>query len=286
VKIRANTKRVKGKLRWYVTASYRDDAGKPRTKWLVYLGEPPNFWLKKAIERVNKHPEPWFIWANGKEQVKKYVRDLRKLRKWQRNQRIPRLKRRRDLYAAHKAGMPIRPRCPIAKNPKDPLSEIRRLFWFDCQALELLKANVKNLQFRNLPEHQKQELRLKYAPLLKALDARRAMWEEIANGKLASMSVRRPVQLVKKTQEESEREEVDDPGVLKVEMMKHLDLREAKILQDRFSLEDETVKKTLAELGREFGITREGVRQIQKRALQKLRHFCRSTYFPKTMPAV
>jgi RNA polymerase primary sigma factor len=49
--------------------------------------------------------------------------------------------------------------------------------------------------------------------------------------------------------------------------------REQTVLRHRFGLHEET-ERTLQELGQEFGLTREGVRQIQNRALAKLRkHF-------------
>jgi len=54
------------------------------------------------------------------------------------------------------------------------------------------------------------------------------------------------------------------------DMVKHLDQREATILRYRFGLEGGT-EKTLEEVGRKFGVTRERVRQIQNLALRKLR---------------
>jgi len=68
---------------------YQNDAGEPRTKWLVYLGEPPSFQLKKFIERVNKHPALEYFFPYTIESVKRYVLNLRNMRKEQRNQRIP-----------------------------------------------------------------------------------------------------------------------------------------------------------------------------------------------------
>jgi len=59
------------------------------------------------------------------------------------------------------------------------------------------------------------------------------------------------------------------------EVLETLLPREAEILRLRFGLSDGT-SHTLEQLGRIFGITRERVRQIEKRALMKLRHPKRS----------
>ncbi len=58
-------------------------------------------------------------------------------------------------------------------------------------------------------------------------------------------------------------------------VLKTLQPREAEILRLRFGLKDGTVH-TLEQLGQIFGITRERVRQIEKRAIIKLRHPKRS----------
>jgi RNA polymerase primary sigma factor len=54
-----------------------------------------------------------------------------------------------------------------------------------------------------------------------------------------------------------------------------LNEREARVLQLRFGLEDGR-SRTLEEVGREFGVTRERIRQIEAKALRKLRHPSRS----------
>jgi len=59
------------------------------------------------------------------------------------------------------------------------------------------------------------------------------------------------------------------------EVLQTLTEREARVLQLRFGLEDGR-SRTLEEVGREFGVTRERIRQIEAKALRKLRHPTRS----------
>ena len=59
------------------------------------------------------------------------------------------------------------------------------------------------------------------------------------------------------------------------EVMNTLTPREAKVLRLRFGLEDGKAR-TLEEVGREFEVTRERIRQIEAKALRKLRHPSRS----------
>jgi len=59
------------------------------------------------------------------------------------------------------------------------------------------------------------------------------------------------------------------------EVLNTLSLRERRVLQLRFGLEDGR-SRTLEEVGREFGVTRERIRQIEAKALRKLRHPTRS----------
>lgn len=59
------------------------------------------------------------------------------------------------------------------------------------------------------------------------------------------------------------------------EVMETLTPREAKVLKLRFGLEDGKAR-TLEEVGKEFQVTRERIRQIEAKALRKLRHPSRS----------
>ena len=64
------------------------------------------------------------------------------------------------------------------------------------------------------------------------------------------------------------REQVED-------VLNTLSDRERRVLQLRFGLEDGR-SRTLEEVGRDFGVTRERIRQIEAKALRKLRHPTRS----------
>ena len=64
------------------------------------------------------------------------------------------------------------------------------------------------------------------------------------------------------------KEQVDD-------VLYTLSDREARVLQLRFGLEDGR-SRTLEEVGRDFGVTRERIRQIEAKALRKLRQPHRS----------
>lgn len=59
------------------------------------------------------------------------------------------------------------------------------------------------------------------------------------------------------------------------EVLKTLSDREARVLRLRFGLDDGRTR-TLEEVGREFRVTRERIRQIEAKALRKLRHPSRS----------
>ncbi len=59
------------------------------------------------------------------------------------------------------------------------------------------------------------------------------------------------------------------------EVLDTLNPRERKVLELRFGLKDGRTR-TLEEVGKEFGVTRERIRQIEAKALRKLRHPSRS----------
>jgi len=59
------------------------------------------------------------------------------------------------------------------------------------------------------------------------------------------------------------------------EAMGDLTPRERRVIETRFGLNDEP-SKTLEDIGQEFGLTKERIRQIEKEALAKLRHPSRS----------
>ncbi|MBL8149697.1 MAG: RNA polymerase sigma factor RpoD [Blastocatellia bacterium] len=61
-----------------------------------------------------------------------------------------------------------------------------------------------------------------------------------------------------------------------MEVLNTLTLREAQILKMRFGLDAEGHERTLEEVGRHFSVTRERIRQIEAKALRKLRHPSRS----------
>jgi len=59
------------------------------------------------------------------------------------------------------------------------------------------------------------------------------------------------------------------------QVLRTLTPREEKIMRMRFGLEDGS-ERTLEEVGRAFAVTRERIRQIEAKALRKLRHPSRS----------
>ena len=61
------------------------------------------------------------------------------------------------------------------------------------------------------------------------------------------------------------------------EVLGGLTAREAKVLRMRFGI-DMNTDHTLEEVGKQFDVTRERIRQIEAKALRKLRHPTRSDY--------
>ena len=55
------------------------------------------------------------------------------------------------------------------------------------------------------------------------------------------------------------------------DILEHLDPRERKVIQFRFGLGEQLEPETLEQVGRRFGVTKERIRQLEARALKKLR---------------
>ena len=81
-----------------------------------------------------------------------------------------------------------------------------------------------------------------------------------------------------------EDEKTQSPGenvnvkILKEQLLRVLDTltpREQKVVRLRYGLDDGK-PRTLEEVGKEFNVTRERIRQIEAKALRKLRHPSRS----------
>jgi hypothetical protein len=259
VRIRAQSKMVKGRSRWYLVQSYRDAAGRSRTKWLVYLGGPPNYRIKKFIAGVNKHPMRDYLLPLFREEAKKHVRYMREKRKVKRSQHAHQLRRRRSLYAAHKAGLPI-----LRKN--DVPSFLRHWRWNLEQLLQQKEAeplfgNQKHAP--KVPEDLQQRISLRverFAELMAGLKAK-------LTGKPQPETKRTDTPL---RQDQDKETPAGKFGKL-IENFKMLDEREELIIRGRFGLDDGTVK-TLAALAARLRISRERVRQIQKIAQRKLRY--------------
>jgi RNA polymerase primary sigma factor len=58
-------------------------------------------------------------------------------------------------------------------------------------------------------------------------------------------------------------------------ILESLHPREAGVIRSRFGLGD-GVQKTLDQIGEEFGVTRERIRQIEQKTMSKLKHPSRS----------
>ncbi len=75
-----------------------------------------------------------------------------------------------------------------------------------------------------------------------------------------------PVKTAIETMRQKEMEEILDT----------LTKKEAKVIKLRFGIGDENYPRTLEEVGKEFNVTRERIRQIENKAIRKLRHPSRS----------
>ncbi|MEO0249102.1 MAG: sigma-70 family RNA polymerase sigma factor, partial [candidate division WOR-3 bacterium] len=56
------------------------------------------------------------------------------------------------------------------------------------------------------------------------------------------------------------------------DVLKTLTPREEKVIKMRFGLDTDGIEHTLEEIGRHFAVTRERIRQIESKAIRKLRH--------------
>jgi RNA polymerase primary sigma factor len=85
------------------------------------------------------------------------------------------------------------------------------------------------------------------------------------------------VDLVRDESAASPYELLEEKNVNKMleDLVQKLPEREASVLRYRFGL-DGGAEKTLEEVGRKFGVTRERVRQLQNLALRKLRRMVRA----------
>ena len=62
-----------------------------------------------------------------------------------------------------------------------------------------------------------------------------------------------------------------------MQILGNLDSREREVITRRFGLSEGSEPQTLAEVGDWFGVTKERIRQLESRALQKLQRVARTT---------
>ena len=58
--------------------------------------------------------------------------------------------------------------------------------------------------------------------------------------------------------------------------MSKLSQKERDVLILRFGLDNNGIKKTLDEIGSQYGVSRERIRQIENRAIAKLKKLCKN----------
>lgn len=66
-------------------------------------------------------------------------------------------------------------------------------------------------------------------------------------------------------------------------MLNQLSPKERDVLIMRYGLDDDGVKKTLEEIGSRYNVSRERIRQIENRALSKLKKLCRNSTISKNL---
>ena len=66
-------------------------------------------------------------------------------------------------------------------------------------------------------------------------------------------------------------------------MLSHLSQKEKDVLIMRFGLDDNGTKKTLEEIGSIYCVSRERIRQIENRAISKLKKLCKNTNFSRNL---
>ena len=71
--------------------------------------------------------------------------------------------------------------------------------------------------------------------------------------------------------EQDDEQNVIVHGVIE-RMLASLDLRERRILRQRFGLDEHQAPQTLEQIGRRFGVSKERIRQLETRAIRRLRH--------------
>ncbi len=66
-------------------------------------------------------------------------------------------------------------------------------------------------------------------------------------------------------------------------ILNHLSEKERNVLIMRYGLDDNGTKKTLEEIGSYYGVSRERIRQIENRAMSKLKKLCRNVNVNKSL---